>query len=470
MDSDDTITPECGRRLRELAAADHDPAVLGYVAQVHCPGAGEEGELDVTVVDHLKLFRNRPDLRFEGRIHEQILPAIRRAGGEVAWTDIYVVHSGSDHTPEGRERKLKRDFHLLHLELAEQPEHPFTLFNLGMTYADCDRHEEAIGYLERSIAASTEGESHLRKAYALLVHSQMRAGRLGDAGASCRQGRATFPEDPELRFRQGVYFHEIGCLEEAERTYRELLDLDAERHFSSIDRGITGFKARHNLAIVLTDLSDLVAAEEQWRTIVHEVPCYRQGWRGLGDNLIRQGHLGEAQEVVLRLLIDDHLRVEGHLLDSKLCALAGDVDGAVHALETALGESSEDLEPLQSLAQLRFEHGHTVEAEQLLKELMERDPKDGASPHNLGTLYMRARRPREAVRCYQESLRRRPKSATTYLHLGQALKDLGRRTEAEAAWREALKFDPTNGAVQAELGGAESRRAKDRVEKPSVRS
>ena len=91
MDSDDTIPPECGRGLRALVEREIDPEVLGFVVQVHCPGGGEDGEgdpdSDVTVVDHVKLFRNRPDLRFDGRIHEQILPAIRAAGGEVAWTD-----------------------------------------------------------------------------------------------------------------------------------------------------------------------------------------------------------------------------------------------------------------------------------------------------------------------------------------------------------------------------------------------
>ena len=90
-----------------LIDRDVDPSVLGHVIQVHCPGGGEDGdaETDVTVVDHVKLIRNRPDLRFEGRIHEQILPAIRRAGGTVAWTDLYVVHSGSDPGPEAQERK-----------------------------------------------------------------------------------------------------------------------------------------------------------------------------------------------------------------------------------------------------------------------------------------------------------------------------------------------------------------------------
>src|SRR5438309_1300150 len=79
---------------------------------------------DVTVVDHAKLFRNRPDLRFEHRIHEQIIPAIRRAGGEVAWTDLFVTHAGYDHSPEGQAHKLERDLRILHRELEEQPNHP----------------------------------------------------------------------------------------------------------------------------------------------------------------------------------------------------------------------------------------------------------------------------------------------------------------------------------------------------------
>jgi O-antigen biosynthesis protein len=90
MDSDDTILPACGRGLRGLADREVPPHILGFIMQVHCPGYGEDGgpDFDVTMVDHVKLFRNRPDLRFDHRIHEQILPAIRAAGGEVAWTDF----------------------------------------------------------------------------------------------------------------------------------------------------------------------------------------------------------------------------------------------------------------------------------------------------------------------------------------------------------------------------------------------
>jgi len=81
MDADDTIDRDSGRKLCELACEDAADELLGYVMQVHCPGPDGQADADVTVVDHVKMFRNRPDLRFEGRIHEQILPSIRRGRG-----------------------------------------------------------------------------------------------------------------------------------------------------------------------------------------------------------------------------------------------------------------------------------------------------------------------------------------------------------------------------------------------------
>jgi hypothetical protein len=171
MDADDTIPPECGRRLRGLVDRAGAPSLLGLVLQVHCPGPDANGDpaWDLTVVDHVKLFRNRPDLRFQRRIHEPILGAIRRAGGAVAWTDRYVVHSGADLSPAAQEQKRRRDLRLLGLELADRPADPFTWFNLGMTYTDGGRFAAGAESLRRSIALSEPEESHLAKAYALLT-------------------------------------------------------------------------------------------------------------------------------------------------------------------------------------------------------------------------------------------------------------------------------------------------------------
>jgi GT2 family glycosyltransferase/tetratricopeptide (TPR) repeat protein len=286
MDSDDVIDPDCGRRLRELAYAASDPSVLGYVVQVRCPGPAGSG--NVTVVDHVKLVRNHPGVRFELRVHEQVLPAIRRLGGEVAWTDLFVTHAGYDHSPAGQARKLERDLRLLHLDLGERPEHPFVLFNLGMTYADAGRPAEAAGYLRRSIAASGSGESHLRKAYALLIGCYDRDGRWDEAFAACAEGLERFPIDTELRFRKGLLLYARGRLREAAEAYEDLLSRREERHFTSVAEGVGGFLARHNLALTYESLGEWRAAEAQWRRLTTERPDYEPGQQGLKEFMRRR--------------------------------------------------------------------------------------------------------------------------------------------------------------------------------------
>ena len=271
MDSDDTLPEECGRELREIVSQDRPENVLGYVVQVHCPGK-DAGS--VTIVDHVKLIRNRSDLRFEFRIHEQIVPAIRRAGGDICWTNIHVVHSGADQSESGKRRKLDRDLRLLSLEYAERPDHPFVLFNLGMTHSEAGNLELARTYLRDCIEASMPTESHLRKAYAILAAVQMGSATDTAAKKTCSEGLELFPGDPELLFRRAMVSHRQGQLSQARDDYRQILDQPMDRFFSSRDAGVTGYKARHNLAIVYEEMGSIEEAVGQWSAILFRRPDY----------------------------------------------------------------------------------------------------------------------------------------------------------------------------------------------------
>lgn len=444
MDSDDTITAEQGRKLRQLAYQDVPADSMAYVLQVHCPGPGDDGQAEITVVDHVKLFRNLPGMCFEGRIHEQIIPAIRRAGGEIAWTDIFVVHSGYDHSAEGQERKKQRDLKLLHLELQEQPDHPFTLFNLGMTYADIDEHREAVGYLEKSIARSTAGESHLRKAYSLLAHSYRQTKEIDKAWSVCQRALELFPRDPELLFRKAGLLIDRGHLQDAAQAYLDVLQTKDDRHFTSVVQGIQGYLTRQNLAVTYGELGDGPKAEAQWRTVVQERPRYRQGWRGLGDCLLRQRKVHEAKKLASWLVEDRWLRPEGRMLKGQLAMAQGDLATARRELDKAVRDCPGDPEVCHSWCRLLFEHGDPREAEQALCDLLRHHPRDPSAHHNLGTVYLRTGRPHEAIQAFQESLRFRPDSPGTFLSLGYAFKESGSWQKAAEAWQQTLRLAPDN--------------------------
>ncbi|HJT36518.1 MAG TPA: glycosyltransferase [Pirellulales bacterium] len=443
MDSDDVIDADNGRKLRSLACGTHAPNTLGYVMQVYCPGGGVDGAHDVTVVDHLKLFRNHRGLCFEGRIHEQVLDAINRSNGDVIFTDIFVVHAGADHSPEGRRTKLKRDIKLLRLDLRDRPNHTFVHFNLGMTYADAGKHRKAVKALKRSLELAQPHESHVRKVYAILASSLRELGQRVKARQACLEGLKLYPKDPELLFRHAMLLHEDGRLRAAELSYLAALANNDGLHFSSIDSGIVGFKARHNLAAVYQDMGALAKAKAQWRRIIEEVPGYRDGWRGLVENLISQGRWSDAEQVAHQLLArQPQLRGLAQALAARAVEASGRADAALEICRRATKECPDELAPLDELCRLLFDRSDFVEAEQALRELVHRQPANAAAHHNLGTVLLRSGRFQEAAGELRTSLCERPASAVTQLSLGYALSNTGERAEASAAFEQCIRLAP----------------------------
>jgi len=267
--------------------------------EVHVPPA--PGEYGTTVVDHVKLFRNLPDLRFEGRIHEQILDSIYRAGGRVERAAMRVVHSGYDQTPEGLARKLERDLRIIHKDIADRPEHPFPRFNLGMTLFHARDYAGAVEALNRCLALSRPRESTLRKVYALLVGSHLGMRDLRAARESLEEGLRRYPRDPELLFRAGVLMRDLGDLRASEQYYLKLLTHREHGHLDSLDVSITSYKARHNLALVYMDQGKSQQAEVEWLHVTRECPAFVPALVGLADLYLRSGRAGEVRLLVDRL-------------------------------------------------------------------------------------------------------------------------------------------------------------------------
>ena len=297
MDADDTLPTSSGEIL--LRAATEAPEdVIGFVVPVQFveegPGAG-------TRVDHVKLFRNKPGLEFEGRIHEQILPSLRAIGGQIARLDAVVMHSGYDTSTQGQANKRVRDYKLLKLDLEERPNHPFVLFNLGMTDHYTNEHETAVEWLQQSIAVASPDESHVRKAYALVAVSLRLLGRHHDSLDALEAGLATVGDDAELRFQAGLLLTEMGRYEEA-RSYYESIAEDTGGYFTSIDIGILTHKRYFNLGMVCMLLHDYPSAKTWLERSMDHRPLFMPSAQELFRAALEYSDLRTAQHVLDRVL------------------------------------------------------------------------------------------------------------------------------------------------------------------------
>ena len=227
MDADDRIDADNHAKLAALFAELKNENVAYTMKCVCLPDGAGRGE---TVVDHVRLFRSHPSIRWEYRVHEQILPSVRRLGGEVRWADVAILHTGYQDAAL-RGRKLQRDLRLLEQELAERPDEPFCLFNLGCILQDLGQHERALKALKRSLERSHKSDSIVRKLYALIAGCHLARGQNLEALAACKEGLQHCPDDAELLYRLG-------------RVQTDLLVLDSFHAYEPLRRSCAAMLSR----------------------------------------------------------------------------------------------------------------------------------------------------------------------------------------------------------------------------------
>ncbi len=148
LDGDEYIAEdEDWRRLRRALCR---PKVAA--AQIRIRNLLAEGQiLAADCMPQERVFRNRPDLRFVGRVHNQISEALirhlERTGERVVRVDAEVIHTGYALPPEEKKAKYRARLHLLEAEY-EQPRsakyQAYYGYQLGVAYYILARYSEAI--------------------------------------------------------------------------------------------------------------------------------------------------------------------------------------------------------------------------------------------------------------------------------------------------------------------------------------
>jgi Tfp pilus assembly protein PilF len=206
--------------------------------------------------------------------------------------------------------------------------------------------------------------------------------------------------------------HRAHHLEEAIRAFRSVLKNSFERHFASVDRGITGYKARHNLALVYEDFGRLDLAEVQWRQVIAEHSDYRPGWRALCRILMAQGKYVAAQAELQRMESDEKVRIEARLLRAHQARKEGQADRARDELAAALDIAPSDRDALHAWCRFNFENGQDETAEAGLQRMVELWPDDAPNWHNLGLIRFRLGARSKAVTALERALACRPQDQT----------------------------------------------------------
>ncbi len=145
LDADEYLPEESIAEIESALAKGAD----AYFVRIESPlrsGAGK-----VFVNSFPRLFRRLPGVRFEGRVHEQILPSLLRLGAKVIPSAIVIRHLGYDLSREKMDEKLRRNLRMLEMQLDEIPQDSLTLFHLGETHNLLGEYGRAVEYYQDAL-------------------------------------------------------------------------------------------------------------------------------------------------------------------------------------------------------------------------------------------------------------------------------------------------------------------------------
>ncbi|MDD5673493.1 MAG: glycosyltransferase [Chitinivibrionales bacterium] len=173
MDADDRVDNASRQELALLCRRPPGQAAAFCVANEYAPGSGAQ-------FMQIRLFPRRPEVYFEGRVHEQIVYSLKREGVPVYRCEsIKIIHLGYN-DPQTHREKAARNLTLIAAELADHPQSLTLRLSLGDCHVLLGNYAAALA-LYRAIAHNERAFHQFKDVYVqALYNCAMLARRRGD--------------------------------------------------------------------------------------------------------------------------------------------------------------------------------------------------------------------------------------------------------------------------------------------------
>ena len=260
--------------------------------------------------------------------------------------------------------------------------------------------------------------------------------------------------------QQGVAAHNQGNLQESERLYRAILQVQPMHP-----------DANHNLGLIAVVMDQPGAALPLFKVAFETSPNVEQYWISYIDALIKSNQFKNAKKVLKKAkkfgIANEKLFSLGRKLMSTANSAAPSRDELNSLLEHYQNERYEDAEKLAITISKQFTHhnfslkvlgevlkktGRISEAVIVSQKAVDLNPQDTDANYNLGTTLQELGRLEEAEKCFRHAIELKPDFFEAFSNLGLTLHDLGRLDEAEECYNKAIKLNPNFAEAYNNLG------------------
>jgi len=215
LDADEFLAPGSKEEFIKLL---QDDGAEGYFIRI-VSLLGESSDFETCEDMVVRLFRNRPEYRFRGAIHEQVRPAIAGLAGENALkkAPAAICHDGYLSAVIHKKGKVRRNSGVIKKALDANPANPFLLYSLGCEHLITDDFQGALDLFGSALAGIPAGEGYLPD---LVMKTGLCLYKLGKVSEMCGLitcYKESAPLSPVLFYLSGLANFDAGKLAEAEQ-------------------------------------------------------------------------------------------------------------------------------------------------------------------------------------------------------------------------------------------------------------
>jgi len=330
LDADDRVPLSEVEKFKSLKAALPDQAFYLKVRNVRPGGFGEQWY-------QLRIFPNHPEIRFERKVHEQVVFAIKKLKMSVFQVDVRIDHVGYDN-PEIERQKALRNREILLSEFSRYLRDPAYVGSIGDSYFLTEDFEAAIQWYQR-VLGIPDGERKqpdiFQQMPTSIALSYQRLGEWRNAHQWAEKAVEASPQKTDSLFLAAGLREKIGDPAGAAALYERIIQIPAS--YTSYAADPDGLTARSLIFLgkIYRKGKKFDEAERAFRMCIERYPQVLNSYSELGNLLLEQGKLREAANLFMGSIKRHGGDSKSYFGLSKALALMGRLDEAARVLEEA---------------------------------------------------------------------------------------------------------------------------------------
>ncbi|RCW49530.1 tetratricopeptide repeat-containing glycosyltransferase family 2 protein [Paenibacillus prosopidis] len=278
LDADEELDMAAGDKLRQYVVQD---GADGYFVHIY-NFAGERNDGPAVINPTIRMFRNHPRHRFEGRIHEQITPSIQASNPNAVFmlTDVRVNHYGYQNEVIQRKNKTERNLLLLQETLKEKPDDPFHLYNISVEWLRLGKVREALEGFRKSRMLTNPKTSYAHLLYKCEAKCHMALGQSISGLDVCAEGLLKYPQYSDLYHYQGLFHLNMSDIGKAKEAFSKAVETGPPSSGYHTEEGMGSYISAYQLGLLHEASLEIEAAAESYLRAVQSFstfvpPLYR---------------------------------------------------------------------------------------------------------------------------------------------------------------------------------------------------